>query len=485
MLLGGTLHSIDKNERMDPSRYAESVNRHAINTIHSTPSFFSELASCECQMTTLKNLHLGGEALMSSSVDQMFEVVTDSCAINNWYGPSETTVNSSVFEVGTSRASRNVQSATIPIGKASAKNMLDVLDRNRNLMAQGTAGELYIGGPGLAPAYLNRPDLTAEKFIPCPFGSDPGARLYKTGDLVRSLPDRNIEFLGRLDHQVKVRGYRIELGEIEAALAEHQSVREVVVLALEDRPGFKRLVAYIVSEHDAGATNSELLSFLRQRLPDYMIPFAFVMLKKSLPLTSNGKLDRRALPLPEIGRDVLDGDFIAPGSPSEEIIASICAEVLGLEKIGINDNFFDLGCHSLLATKIILRLREAFDIELPLVRLFEYPTVAGLARSLEVESQGDDHLEIPPIQIAPRDKNLPLSFAQERVWFLGELDPTSVSYYVPRALRIEGRFSISVVEQTFCEIIRRHEDSAHDFPQSRWQARSSYTPARPYRSTNL
>lgn len=464
VLLGGTLYFIEKNRRLDPPRYAESVNHHAINTIHSTPSFFNELACSGCELKTLRALHLGGEALISCSVDQMFDVVGENCAINNWYGPSETTVNSSVFEVGTRHASRGTESVTIPIGKASAKNELYVLDRHCNLVAEGVAGELYIGGPGLAPAYLNRPDLTAEKFVPCPFDMQSGTRIYKTGDLVRRLSDGSIEFLGRLDHQVKVRGFRIELGEIEAALAEHESVQEVVVLALEDRPGSKRLVAYIVPDHEPAPASSEIRGFLRQQLPDYMIPSAFVMLK-SMPLTPNGKLDRRSLPQPESARPALAGDFAAPRSPSEEVIAGICAEVLGLERIGINDNFFDLGCHSLLATKIVLRLREVFEVELPLVRLFEYPTVAGLIRALAMEDQADERLAVPPIQPAPRDVDFPLSFAQERVWFLGELDPGSVSYHVPRALRIEGPFSVCALQQSFGEIIRRHEILRTTFPK--------------------
>ena len=464
VFLGGTIYFIDKNQRLDPYWYAETVNRHAINTIHSTPSFISEIASCAYEVRSLEELHLGGEALMNSGVDQMLDVVGERCAINNWYGPSETTINSSVFEVGTRQKSRGRESVTVPIGKASAKNALYVLDRNGNLVAEGVAGELYIGGPGLAPGYLNRPGLTADRFIPSAFDVQSGARLYKTGDLVRQLPDGDIEFLGRLDHQVKVRGFRIELGEIEAALAEHECVREAVVLALEEPPGSKRLVAYIVPDRDPALSNTEIRSFLRQQLPDYMVPSAFVMLK-SMPLTPNGKLDRRALPLPEPARPALGGDLVAPRSPSEEVIAEICAEVLGLEQIGINDNFFDLGCHSLLATKIVLRMREAFEVELPLVRLFEHPTVAGLAESLQTEDQGDEHVELPPIQPAPRDGNLPLSFAQERVWFLGELDPTSVSYHVPRAVRVKGGFSVAVFEQSFDELIGRHEILRTTFPK--------------------
>ena len=322
---------------------------------------------------------------------------------------------------------------------------------------------LPLGGPGLAAAYINLPELTAQRFVPATFSMRPGERLYKTGDLVRRLADGNLEFLGRLDHQVKVRGFRIELGEIEAALAAHPLVKEVVVAAREDRRGANWLVAYVVPKPGGVGDSSEMRRFLRQRLPEYMIPSAFVILE-ALPLTSNGKLDRQALPMPSLERPAGAGDFVSPRNHSEEIVAGICAEVLGLEQIGVNDNVFDLGCHSLLATKIVLRIREAFQVELPLVRLFEKPTVAGLAEALESCGKSGAGLEVPPIRIAPRDQALPLSFAQERLWFLSQLDPTNTSYYVPRALRISGAFSVRVLEQSFSEIIRRHEILRTTFP---------------------
>jgi acyl carrier protein len=228
---------------------------------------------------------------------------------------------------------------------------------------------------------LNRPDLTAERFIPDPFASA-GERLYRTGDLARYLPDGNIDFLGRVDQQVKIRGYRIELGEIETALQQHPAIREAVVLAREDEPGNKRLVAYLVSVQESAPTIGELRSFLRQKLPEYMAPAAYVWLD-SLPMTPNGKIDRRALPSPEKTRPELEAAFVAPRTPAEDRLAAICAEVLGLERVGIRDNFFDLGGHSLLAVQVVSRVRQAFAIELPLRSLFENPTVAGLAENLE------------------------------------------------------------------------------------------------------
>jgi acyl carrier protein len=265
----------------------------------------------------------------------------------------------------------------------------------------GVPGELYIGGAGLARGYLNSPQLTAEKFIPHPFGNEPGARLYKTGDLARYLPDGNIEFLGRLDHQIKLRGFRVEPGEIEVTLARHPGVREAVVLAREDHPGNKQLVAYVVLSAAETCSASELREFLKARLPDYMVPSAFVMLD-ALPLGPNGKIDRRALPAPDHGRPELDGVFVAPRSPIEERLANIWAQVLGLERVGVHDNFFDLGGHSLLATQVISRVRETYRIELSLRAIFETPTVAGIARVVQQAKESGGESPAPKTSPASR-----------------------------------------------------------------------------------
>jgi acyl carrier protein len=255
-----------------------------------------------------------------------------------------------------------------------------VLDARLAPVPVGVAGELCIGGVGLARGYLGRPGLTAERFVPNPFAATPGERLYRTGDLARYLPDGNLEFLGRIDHQVKVRGYRIELGEIEATLTAHPAVREAVVVAREEGAGEKRLVAYVVGE----ASGAELRAFVRSKLPEYMVPSAFVALA-ALPLTANGKIDRRALPAPE-GRPEQERAYVAPRTPVEEVLAGIWAEVLRLDRVGVQDNFFDLGGHSLLATQVVSRLREAFSVELPLRALFETPTIMDLAEAI-IESE--------------------------------------------------------------------------------------------------
>src|SRR6185369_2211314 len=280
--------------------------------------------------------------------------------------------------------------------------------------------------------------LTAEKFIPNAFVKETGARLYQTGDLVRYRPDANIEFLGRLDDQVKVRGYRIELGEIESALAEHPLVQEAVVMPHDSATGARRLVAYVVDKEGQLTTTSALRSFLKKRLPEYMLPSAFVKLE-TLPLTSSGKIERRALPAPNQSRPELEETFVTPRTSSEEIIAGICGEVLGIDRVGVHDNLFDLGCHSLLATKIVARLRDTLGVELALTSIFESPTVAELAIICRDANLEWTSLQLPPIQLAERNNGyLPLSFAQERVWFLDQLTEDNISYCIPRALRIKG-----------------------------------------------
>ncbi|AOX00346.1 hypothetical protein BJP34_13570 [Moorena producens PAL-8-15-08-1] len=268
----------------------------------------------------------------------------------------------------------------ISIGKPIANTQIYILDNHLQPVPIGIPGELHIGGAGLARGYLNRPKLTQEKFIPNPFSKEPGSRLYKTGDFACYLPDGNIKFLGRIDNQVKIRGFRIELDEIEATLTENPQVKEAVVIAREDIPGDKHLVAYIVTGETV-PTKSELRSFLKQKLPDYMVPSAFVTLE-SLPLTPNGKIDRRGLPAPDISQ-ASETTFVPPNTPTEELLGAIWSQILGIEKIGIHNNFFELGGHSLKATQVISQIRQVFSIDLPLKTLFEQPTVAQLSDRID------------------------------------------------------------------------------------------------------
>ncbi|HEX2189057.1 MAG TPA: condensation domain-containing protein, partial [Longimicrobiaceae bacterium] len=317
----------------------------------------------------------------------------------------------------------------------------------------GVPGELCLGGASVARDYLGRPGLTAERFVPDPFAGEPGARLYRTGDRVRWLPDGSVEFLGRTDHQVKVRGFRIEPGEIEARLAEHAGVREAVVLVREDTPGEKRLVAYLAGDETAGA--DVLRAHLSARLPEYMVPAAYVRLD-ALPLTPNGKVDRKALPAPEADAFPARG-YEAPSGMVEEAVAAIWAEVLGAERVGRRDHFFELGGHSLLATRVVSRVREMFGTELPLRALFEGPTVAELAGRVEEIRRAGEGAALPPLVPVGREVPLPLSFAQERLWFLHQMEPEGARYNMPWSGRLRGHLDAGALERALSELVRRHE----------------------------
>ncbi|HIP97139.1 MAG TPA: amino acid adenylation domain-containing protein, partial [Anaerolineae bacterium] len=359
----------------------------------------------------LRMLLVGGESPAVDRLQSWAQLVEQPIRFLNAYGPTEATITTTLYE--TTCEMETVSTLTnVPIGYPIANAQVYLLDSHLQPVPVGVPGELYIGGAGVARGYLNRPKLTAERFIPDPFTSPsvPGARLYKTGDLARYLPDGNIEFLGRVDHQVKVRGFRIELGEIEAALGQHPELRESVVIVREDVPGDKRLVAYVVPK-DAGSETedegppsfvSELRGFLKEKLPDYMVPSAFVTLD-ALPLTPTGKVDRRALPAPDGLRPELEREYVAPRTPTEEKLVAICAELLGIHRVGVYDNFFDLGGHSLLATQFISRVRTAFGVEVPLRSLFEHPTIAELAQEIEETQDSGLELQAPVITRVPRE----------------------------------------------------------------------------------
>ncbi|MBW4570586.1 MAG: amino acid adenylation domain-containing protein, partial [Tolypothrix carrinoi HA7290-LM1] len=384
----------------------------------------------------------GGEALSRELASQLLERAD---SLWNMYGPTETTIWSAVSQV-------QPGSGSVSIGGAIANTQFYLLDANLQPVPVGVPGELHIGGDGLARGYLNRPELTAEKFIPNPFG-DAGSRLYKTGDLVRYLTDGNIEYLGRIDHQVKIRGFRMELGEIEAQLRQHPSVQLSVVIAKEI-VGDKRLVAYIVPLTQPAPTISELRDFLHQQLPEYMVPSYFVMLD-AMPLTPNGKVDRRALPEP--GGQLESHNFVAPRTPTEEMLAGIWASLLGIERVGVYDNFFELGGHSLLATQLISRVASTFAVDLPLRSLFEQPTVAALAECIKTNQHTGQSRQTPPIVKVVRQSSMPLSFAQQRLWFLQQLEVDSGFYNIPVAVRFQGQLNVAALESSLNEIISRHE----------------------------
>ncbi|MEW6735405.1 MAG: amino acid adenylation domain-containing protein, partial [Acidobacteriota bacterium] len=343
-----------------------------------------------------------------------------------------------------------------PIGQVIPHAKIYILNQDLQSVPIGVTGELYIGGNGLARGYLNRSDLTAEKFLPDPFSDKEGRRLYRTGDLARYLADGNVEFLGRIDHQVKIRGFRVELSEIEILLRQHDNIREAVVVAWEYKQGQKRLIAYLVSEDGAVISSRELRSYLKEKLPEYMLPSVFIMLE-DFPLTASGKLDRRALPLPDSLGVELEERYVAPDTPVEEITASIWSDLLGVEKVGRNDNFFELGGHSLLATRVISRIRETFQVDIALRCLFEQPTLTDLAHNIEILMTSAQNLSILPLVPVSRDRELPLSFSQQRLWFLHHLNPDSSAYNIPAAVSIKGSLNVSALMQSFNEIITRHE----------------------------
>jgi amino acid adenylation domain-containing protein/non-ribosomal peptide synthase protein (TIGR01720 family) len=363
-----------------PARLLQALAAHHQFGLNCIPSLWKAIIdvlinnAAMLPMDNLSHLFIGGERLSPDLVKRSFETLPH-LRIWNLYGPSETTANAC--------AARIVSQGDVTIGRPIANTQIYILDPYLQVRPMGVPGELHIGGEALARGYLSRPELTAERFIPNPFSDKPGARLYKTGDLVRYLSDGNIEFLGRLDNQVKIRGFRIELGEVEATLCLHPYVSEAVVVAREDRPGDKRLVAYVVATAVMIAPSTGVLrAFLQEKLPDYMIPSAFVPMD-AIPLTAIGKVDRRALPAPDVVRPDLQEAFVAPRSPSEELVAGIWSKVLGVERIGVYDSFFELGGHSLLVVQIVSRIREVFEVELPLRSLFETPTIAGLTELIE------------------------------------------------------------------------------------------------------
>ncbi|MCP4540466.1 MAG: amino acid adenylation domain-containing protein [Chloroflexi bacterium] len=419
----------------------------AVTLINTVPSTMRELLHVDGVPTSVRVVNLAGEPLQTQLVRQIYqqEMVQ---RVFDLYGPSEDTTYSTYA----------LRSATglATIGRPIANTQVYLLDAHLNPAPVGVPGELCIGGAGLARGYLFRPELTAERFIPNPFlsGEDErrSARLYRTGDFARYLPDGNIELLGRIDHQVKIRGYRIELGEIEMVLAQHPAVQETVVLTREDEPSDagKQLVAYVVAKEGQALAVEKLRRFLWEKLPTYMVPSAFVTLE-ALPLMLNGKVDRRALPIPGRARKS-EHIFVAPRTASEKILADIWVKVLDLEQVGIHDDFFDLGGHSLLATRIISRVRDAFQVDLSLRAFFEAPTVASLAERVEKNHRSGQKPSMPPIVPIAQDSGLPVVFSQQRLWFLDQLESGSSTGGSPVAVRLIGQLSVTALEQSLVKL---------------------------------
>ncbi|HSF43790.1 MAG TPA: amino acid adenylation domain-containing protein [Thermoanaerobaculia bacterium] len=463
LLAGARLAVARPGGHRDGAYLVDVIAREKVTVLHFVPSmlqaFLDEPDLDRCR--SLRKVVVSGEALGAPLAERLFARLP--VDLENLYGPTEAAVDVTVW--GCRPDSVRVP---VPIGRPIANTAIHVLDPGGRPAPVGVPGELHIGGVNVGRGYLERPDLTAERFVPDPFG-EPGARLYRTGDLARFAADGAVEFLGRLDHQVKIRGFRIELGEIEAALAEQAGVREAAVLAHEDR-----LVAYVAGD----AAVDALGPALSERLPDYMVPATFVKLA-ALPLNANGKVDRKALPAPE--RQTSAEAYRAPRTPVEEVLAGIWAELLRLERVGANDHFFDLGGHSLLATRVMSRLRSALGVEMPLRDLFEAPRLADLAARVEAARRAGAGPVGPPLVRVPRQGPLPLSFSQQRLWFLDRLEPGSPLYNVPVALRVEGPLRSEVLALCLGEIVRRHEALRTVFATTEGSPVQVIRPAAPFR----
>jgi amino acid adenylation domain-containing protein len=457
LVVGARLIMANLETNWDSAHLVQLIAEQQVTTLKLVPSLLQMLLETEgfAACHSLHRVFCGGEILPGALQERFFACLA--AELYNFYGPTEATIAATYW------ACERTMRRTAPIGRPMADTQIYLLDTHLQPVPIGVSGEIHIGGAGLARGYLNRPELTADRFIPDPFSAEPGARLYKTGDLARYLPDGNLEFLGRLDHQVNLRGFRIELGEIEKALEDHRAIRHAVVVAKEDTPGDTRLVAYVVvdrqavpTSHEPVPTISALRSFLQTKLPDYMVPSAFVWLD-ALPLMPNGKINRRALPIPDPARPELDEAFVAPCTPTEEMLAGLWANVLGVEAIGVHDNFFDLGGHSLLAVQVISRLRDALQVEVPLRALFEAPTVAGLALYIETAQQAMQHVPVPPLRPVSRESALPASVAQEQLWVLAQVLPSIPLFNTLHALRLLGSLNVVILKQSVNEIIRRHD----------------------------
>ncbi len=449
LLNGALLVGFPRDVSLSPALFASLLRQESISALFLTTALFNQVAQqSPSGFSSLSSVLFGGEFVDPGAVRSVLQHGPPARLLHV-YGPTENTTFSTWHLVSHPPA----EGQTVPIGRPLSNTTAFVLDENLQPVPVGVPGELYLGGEGLGRGYLNQSALTSERFIPHPFSPNPDARLYKTGDIVRLLPDGAIEFQGRRDHQVKIRGFRIELGEIESALLKHPDVNECVVLAREDAPGLRRLVAYFSTAEGTSVTAAQLRDFLKQSLPEFMQPSAFVCLP-ALPLTPNGKVDRKALPSPDSSLSESDS-FVPPRNPLEELLSNLWAQLLSLPRVGVEDNFFELGGHSLLATQLVSRIRETLLVELPLRELFSSPTVAALARVVEQTRSGAPALA--PILPAPRSERLPLSFAQQRLWIVDQLQPGSAAYNVPFAIHLSGPLSLPALQRALDSLVHRHE----------------------------
>ena len=438
---GGAVRLVPRERVVDGGALLEECRDATV--LHAVPALMRQVAEGgRDALPAVRRLFVGGDVVPPELLEAMLGAFPGA-EVRVLYGPTEGTVLASAYEVGAEVPRRPT------IGRPLGNVRLYVCGSPGEPLPAGVPGELFIGGTGVARGYLGRPDLTAERFVPDAFSGIPGARLYRTGDRVRWRGDGTLEFMGRTDFQVKIRGFRIEPGEVEGALVSHPEVRDAVVVPREDRPGDVRLVGYVVPEGAAAPGRADLLAWLRDRVPEHMVPAAFVVLD-AFPLTPAGKVDRRALPAPEPSEPETAA---APRTPEEEILAGIWADVLGVDRVGLHDDFFERGGHSLLATRVVSRVRSELGVEIPVRSIFEAPTVAGLSEMVRA-GRGDTGSPVVPV---PRDRPVPLSFSQQRLWFLDRMEPVNAHHNIPVALRLEGPLDGDVLERALAEVVRRHE----------------------------
>ncbi|SFT09094.1 amino acid adenylation domain-containing protein [Saccharopolyspora flava] len=451
LLRGGRLVVVPHEVSRSPREFLELLRRERVTVLNQTPSAFYQLSQAERENPgaglALRYVIFGGEALEPSRLDDWYRRHPESPKLINMYGITETTVHVTYVELDADLVGRCDGSV---IGRAIPDLRVYLLDAQLQPVPPGVTGELYVAGEGLARGYLGRRGLTAQRFVADPFG-EPGSRMYRSGDLGRWRNDGTIEFMGRADQQVKIRGFRIELGEIEANLAVHPQIKQAAVVVREDVPGDRRLVGYTVG----GADPASLRAHLADRLPSYMIPAAFVDVAE-IPLTANGKLDAKALPAPEVS-----GGGRGPRTDAERVLCRLFGEVLGVERVGIDDGFFDLGGHSLLATRLLARVRAELGAELGIRTLFDHPTVAELSERLRVSGRGR-----PELRPVPRPDEVPLSFAQQRLWFLNRLEGPSATYNMPLVLRMSGEPDVAALRAALGDVVARHESLRTTFPDT-------------------
>ncbi|MCE2029778.1 non-ribosomal peptide synthetase [Sessilibacter corallicola] len=465
LITGAATVVASANQARDPAEIIALLKQQSITIMQATPATWQmvvEHVNYKKLDSALAELHVlcGGEALNAKLANQL---LARKVRLLNVYGPTETTVWSTCLEISNSldKVLNKVLDKVAPIGRPIGNNQCYVLDENLSPVPVGALGELFIGGDGLAEGYLHRQDLTDTAFITNPLANTPGQRLYRTGDLVSYRHDGLLEYNGRRDFQVKIRGFRIELGEIERQLRNHDGVRDAVVTAYEDENQVKHLVGYLLVQPDIAADSDQLREFLAVKLPDYMVPSVYVELE-SFPLNSNGKVDRKALPKPNV-RQHTNNEIIAPATDLEQTIESVWCEVLGLEKVSTDSNFFSIGGNSLSATRVVARLSEELAREIPLRTVFLQPTIALLAVAIEKEL-GFSSTRVVAIEKAPADAIIPLSFSQQRLWFLHQLEGPNSTYNMPVAISISGPLDRSLVEKSFSAIVARQSSLRTYFP---------------------